>query len=81
MFQGNVKRRILEICLQRCNKEDDMGQQSRRRLDTRRFFDVSHYEDSKKVTQEDGTIDVEATPIIEADIRFSNLCNLACLDM
>ncbi len=66
-----------EIC-QRCNKEDDMGQQSRRRLDTRRFFDIFNYEDSKKVTQEDGTIDVKATPIVEADIRFSNLCNLAC---
>ena len=57
-----LKGERLRDLFQRCNKEDDMGQSGpRRRLDTRRFFDVFNYEDSKKVTQEDGTIDVEAT--------------------
>lgn len=66
-----------EVC-QRCNKEDDVGQQSRRRLDIRRFYDTFNYEDSLKVTSIDGSIDIDNTPLYEADIRFSNLCNLVC---
>ncbi len=66
-----------EIC-QRCNKEDDVGQQSRRRLDIRRFYDTFNYEDALKVTSTDGSIDIPSTPLYETDIRFSNLCNLVC---
>ena len=73
MLQGERS----EVC-QRCNKEDDVGQQSRRRLDVRRLHERFDFEDSLKVTQPDGTIDIENTPMFEADIRFSNLCNLVC---
>ena len=58
----------------RCMKEEDSG------LNSRRQYELSNWkfnlEDAQKVTQDDGT--VVDTNLQYFDLRFGNMCNLAC---
>lgn len=58
----------------RCMKEESSGLNSRRQyeLDNWKFS----FEDAVSVTNDDGTID--SVPLNYYDLRFGNLCNLAC---
>ena len=59
----------------RCKKEEDAGLQSRRQYEQEWGFKL---EDAIKITQEDGTIKTDDTPLVYYDLRFGNLCNLKC---
>jgi len=58
----------------RCMKEESSGLNSRRQyeLDNWKFS----FEDAVSMTNDDGTID--SVPLNYYDLRFGNLCNLAC---
>ena len=59
----------------RCKKEEDAGLRSRRQYEQDWGFKL---EDAIKITQEDGTIETNDTPLVYYDLRFGNLCNLQC---
>lgn len=62
-------------CL-RCKQEEDSGIRSRRNYENESWN--FSYEEAKNVTKNDGSIDVKLTPVKYYDLRFGNLCNLAC---
>lgn len=66
-----------EACI-RCDREDASGVRSRRKNENELWQDTFTKEDALKVTQEDGTIDTSAVPVMYYDLRFGNLCNLKC---
>ena len=59
----------------RCKKEEESGLRSRRQYEQEWGFKL---EDAIKITQEDGTIETDDTPLVYYDLRFGNLCNLQC---
>ena len=59
----------------RCQSEEESGLQSRRTYEMERWGSVYSKEWAHSITQSDGTID---TPVRYLDLRFGNLCNLAC---
>lgn len=59
----------------RCQTEEQSGLQSRRKYEIERWGGVYSKDWAHSVTQPDGTID---TPVRYLDLRFGNLCNLAC---
>ena len=60
----------------RCKQEEESGLQSRRMFENEEWpMDMQHIEN---ITSEDGTIDTDAAPLVYYDLRFGNLCNLAC---
>lgn len=59
----------------RCKKEEESGLRSRRQYEQDWEFKL---EDAIKITQEDGTIKTDDTPLVYYDLRFGNLCNLQC---
>ena len=59
----------------RCKKEEDAGLRSRRQYEQEWGFKL---EDAIRITQEDGTIETDDTPLVYYDLRFGNLCNLKC---
>lgn len=61
----------------RCQKEEESGLPSRR-IREREHYPEYHFEKMLKMTDEDGTIDVDQLPVIYYDLRFGNLCNLKC---
>ncbi len=62
-------------CL-RCKQEEESGIRSRRNYENE-SWDFS-YEEAKRVTGNDGSVDVKLTPVKYYDLRFGNVCNLAC---
>ena len=60
----------------RCRSEEESGLISRRNYEhdrwTLRANDVTEY------TSVDGSIDTDTLPVVYYDLRFGNLCNLAC---
>ena len=62
-------------CL-RCMQEEQSGLRSRRQYENERW-DLT-LADARLLTYDDGAIDVETAPVVSYDLRFGNLCNLAC---
>lgn len=63
------------VC-QRCIEEESHGLTSRRQLENAKAYFT--YEKAQKVTREDGTLELEKTPLSAYDLRLGNLCNLSC---
>ena len=61
----------------RCESEEAAGLDSRRIYELRNWPRMT-YEAAVKATKEDGTIDPKKVPVVYFDLRFGNLCNLAC---
>jgi MoaA/NifB/PqqE/SkfB family radical SAM enzyme len=62
-------------CL-RCMQEEQAGLRSRRQYENERWNLT--LDDARLLTDDDGAIDVETAPVVSYDLRFGNLCNLAC---
>ena len=60
----------------RCKQEEDVGLTSRRQYEALEW--KYSIEEAKRVTNLDGTIDLENAPAVYYDLRFGNLCNLKC---
>ena len=60
----------------RCKSEEDAGLDSRRGYEQERW--KQRRQDMGAHTTEYGTIDTDALPVTYYDLRFGNLCNLAC---
>lgn len=61
----------------RCQSEEQTGLESRRMYEMRNWPSMT-YDVAKSVTDADGTIDTDSVPVVYFDLRFGNLCNLAC---
>jgi MoaA/NifB/PqqE/SkfB family radical SAM enzyme len=60
----------------RCRQEEENGLVSRRSYENVQWkFNV---EDAKQVTDSNGVIDTDKTPVRYYDLRFGNFCNLKC---
>jgi len=59
----------------RCQQEEESGLNSRRTYENERWGQTYSKEWASSVTDTDGSID---TPVRYLDLRFGNLCNLAC---
>lgn len=60
----------------RCKEEEDAGLNSRRKYEIENW--KFSYEDAVKVTNADGSLTSDAPLPVYYDLRFGNLCNLAC---
>ena len=60
----------------RCFKEEKSNLTSRRKNELQ--YSYITLETAKKITSKEGSIDTEALPVLHYDLRFGNLCNLAC---
>ena len=60
----------------RCKSEEESGLVSRRNYEHDRW--TLRQPEVIAHTREDGSIDINALPVIYYDLRFGNLCNLAC---
>ena len=60
----------------RCKSEEETGLISRRNYEHDRW--TLRAEDVAAHTSDDGSIDTDALPVVYYDLRFGNLCNLAC---
>jgi organic radical activating enzyme len=61
----------------RCQTEESTGIRSRRIYEQQRWTDFK-FEDAKKLTALDGTIQTNEIPVQYFDLRFGNKCNLKC---
>jgi hypothetical protein len=60
----------------RCKREEDSGLVSRRSYENEHWsYDI---EQARSETAQDGSIDIDATPVRYYDLRFGNFCNLKC---
>jgi len=60
----------------RCKREEENGLTSRRSYENEHWsYDIDR---AKQETFDDGTIDIERTPVTYYDLRFGNFCNLKC---
>jgi len=60
----------------RCQQEEQNGLRSRRIYEMEQWS--FNQESAESVTSDNGAIDTKASPVIYYDLRFGNLCNLAC---
>jgi MoaA/NifB/PqqE/SkfB family radical SAM enzyme len=61
----------------RCQQEELSGLNSRRQYELENW--EFSYEDALRITNTDGRLNVEEdSPVVYYDLRFGNLCNLAC---
>ena len=60
----------------RCQQEEESGLRSRRVYENEIWN--TDIDQAKSVTNSDGSIDLTAAPAVYYDLRFGNLCNLAC---
>ena len=60
----------------RCKREEESGMRSRRIWETEAWDMDPEY--ISQYTDIDGTIDTDELPLVYYDLRFGNLCNLAC---
>ena len=61
----------------RCKTEESTGLRSGRQHANLAWSNIK-IDDVRNATSEDGTIDTDTLPVISYDLRFGNLCNLAC---
>lgn len=64
-------------CL-RCDREDAAGMHSRRQYEKERSASVLNFEEALSLTNPDGSLKIEKSPVRFMDLRFSNRCNLKC---
>lgn len=64
-------------CL-RCERETAAGMRSRANFESMSWKHIIDEDKAREITNEDGSIDIDNNPIIYADLRFGNLCNLKC---
>lgn len=62
----------------RCDKEDAAGMHSRRQYEKERASSVISLEEAREITNADGRLQLEKTPVRFMDLRFGNRCNLKC---
>ena len=64
----------------RCEDEESAGIRSRMQYENERWSadNTWNIEKARAATQTDGSIDVNAVPVVFYDLRFGNLCNLKC---
>lgn len=62
----------------RCQQEEQAKLTSRRNYENDSWGSRFNLEWARSVTSEDGSIDVVQVPSVYYDLRFGNLCNLAC---
>ena len=62
----------------RCKQEEEAGLISRRKYETDAWGKKFPLEWAIDNTEKDGSIDTDNIPVIYYDLRFGNLCNLAC---
>jgi len=62
---------------QRCQSEEESGLSSRRQYEQRNW-PMHTIEWAESITTKDGTLDLNKSPLVYYDLRFGNLCNLAC---
>jgi sulfatase maturation enzyme AslB (radical SAM superfamily) len=67
---------------ERCRQEEINGIRSRREYEnddwSKWYGNYIDYEKASIITEDDGTLDVDAQPINFVDIRYGNFCNLKC---
>lgn len=67
---------------ERCRQEEINGIRSRREYEnddwSKWYGNYIDYDKAKTITDDDGTLDVDAQPINFVDIRYGNFCNLKC---
>ena len=77
----DVRKSMLEnkwhSACQRCQTEESSGLHSRRQYEKRNWPEHT-LTWAKDVTLDDGTLDIEKSPLVYYDLRFGNTCNLAC---
>lgn len=66
-----------ESC-QRCLKEEQSGIRSKRLFSRDLFSDEYTQAWAAGITDTEGTLKIEKSPLLDLDIRFGNKCNLAC---
>lgn len=64
-------------CL-RCKRETEAGMASRASIERTAWNHIIDENKAREITRDDGSIDIDQNPIIFADLRFGNLCNLKC---
>lgn len=62
---------------QRCQSEEESGLSSRRLYELRNWPEHT-FDWAKNITTLDGTLDIDKSPLVYYDLRFGNMCNLAC---
>jgi len=62
---------------QRCQSEEESGLSSRRTYEQRNWPEHT-LNWAKNITDTDGTLDIDKSPLVYYDLRFGNMCNLAC---
>ncbi len=62
----------------RCDKEDLAGMNSRRQYEKERAASVLSLDQARELTNDDGSLQLDKTPVRFMDLRFSNRCNLKC---
>ena len=62
---------------QRCQSEEESGLSSRRQYEQCNWPKHT-LQWAESITQKDGTLDLNKSPLVYYDLRFGNLCNLAC---
>lgn len=60
----------------RCQQEETSGLNSRRQYELKNWS--LRQKDVEPLTQPDGHLDTNQSPVVYYDLRFGNLCNLAC---
>lgn len=63
---------------ERCIKEESVGSLSRRLLDKENYLKNQSIDYVIEKTKEDGSIEADDFPIVHADLRLGNKCNLSC---
>ena len=75
--RANMMQGIWSSECDRCKNEEANGLQSRR-IYEQKIWPQDTLEKLKELTSVDGTIDTQKIPVKYYDLRFGNLCNLAC---
>jgi len=79
-FINNIRREMLlgnwPTECSRCKQEEESGLYSRRQYENDYWKFTS--DDVSDITDVNGKIDVNKSPVVYYDLRFGNVCNLAC---
>lgn len=62
----------------RCQREEESGMRSRFSYEEELWTKSLTSDDTKKLTNTDGSIDIKNIPVLYFDLRFGNKCNLKC---
>lgn len=62
----------------RCKREEESGMETRMHWERDLWMHILDEQKIRKLTADDGSINVDEIPIAYMDLRFGNLCNLKC---